>query len=93
MQAEDWSVLHDKVMVRRLEAEKERGGLAVPDKAQRQQSQGTVLRAGPGNGKGPLTVKEGDIVKFTAFSGVPLAENDESVILLREEEILAYYTP
>ena len=93
MQAEDWLVLHDKVMVRRLETEKEKGGFVVPDKAQRQQSQGTVLRAGPGNGKGPLTVKEGDIVKFTAFSGVPLTEDDESVVLLREDEILAYHRP
>jgi len=90
MQAEDWMVLHDKVMVRRLDTETEKGGLAVPDKAQRQQSQGTVLKAGPGNGK-PLTVQAGDLVKFTAFSGVPLSEDDESVVLLREDEILAYH--
>lgn len=91
MKAEDWSVLGDKVLVRRDEAVTEKGGLAVPEKAQRQQAQGTVIRTGPGANGHPLTVREGDLVRFTAFSGVPLTDDDENVILLREDEILAYY--
>jgi len=91
----DWNVLYDKVLVRRDEATKEKGGLAVPDRAQRQQSQGTVVAVGMGrpNGNGgctPLTVRPGDVVRFTAFSGVPLSDDDENVILLREDELLAY---
>lgn len=90
MKAEEWEVLHDKVMVRRLETVTEKGGLAVPEKAQKEQSKGKVLKTGPGNGK-PLTVQPGDTVKFTAFSGVPLEEDDPTVVLLREDELLAYH--
>ena len=91
MKAEDWDILHDKVLVRRDETITEKAGLTVPQKAQRQQAQGTVLKVGPGvNGRG-LTVKPGDTVRFTAFSGVPLVDDDEDVILLREDELLAYW--
>ena len=91
----EWEVLDDKVLVQRDETETEKGGLAVPDKAQKKQSQGTVVKVGPGvlNNQGfrvPLTVLPGDRVRFTAFSGVPLDEDDESLILLREAELLAY---
>jgi len=85
----NWKVLHDKVLVRRDAPETERGGMVVPDKAQKKQSQGTVLAVGPGV-KDALTVQPGDRVKFTAFSGIPLDEDDESVVILREAEILAY---
>lgn len=91
MKAEDWEILYDKVLVRRDAMVTEKGGLAVPAKAQRQQAQGTVLKAGPGaNGRG-LTVQPGDTVRFTAFSGIPLVDDDEDVILLREDELLAYH--
>lgn len=96
MQAEDWKVLHDKVLVRRDDMVTEQGGLTVPEKARRQQAQGTVLRTGPGtrgsNGTWrPLTVKVGDQVRFSAYSGVPMVDDDESVIVLREDELLGYY--
>lgn len=91
----DWNVLYDKVLVRRDEAAAEKGGLAVPEKHQRQQSSGIIVEVGQGrpNGNGgltPLLVRAGDRVKFTAFSGVPLDEDDETLVLLREDELLAY---
>jgi chaperonin GroES len=92
---EDWNVLYDKVLVRRDAAVEEKGGMVVPEKARRQQSQGTVVATGPGHplpegGFNSLTVRPGDKVKFTAFSGVPLDEDDEDLILVREAELLAY---
>lgn len=91
----DWSVLYDKVLVKRDAAQEEKGGIAVPQRAQRQQSQGTVIATGQGHPRPdgtftPLIVQEGDVVKFTAFSGVPLDEDDENLILIREAELLAY---
>jgi chaperonin GroES len=91
----EWNVLYDKVLVRRDAAATEKGGLAVPTQAQRKQSQGTVISTGLGrpNGNGgltPLTVRPGDVVRFTSFSGVSLSDDDEDVILLREDELLAY---
>lgn len=85
----DWKVLHDKVLVKRDEALTEKGGLAVAEKFQRKQSQGTVI----GVGSTVTTVTRGDRVKFTAFSGIPLDEDDESVVILREAELLAYQRP
>jgi len=91
----EWNVLYDKVLVERDAPEEEKGGIAVPARAQRQQSQGTVIATGQGRPQpdgtfAPLVVRVGDVVKFTAFSGVPLSEDDENLILIREAELLAY---
>lgn len=94
MAEEKWKVLYDKVLVKRDEPEAEKAGITVPDKAQRLQSQGTVLATGEGRVDGvrmrPLTVRPGDRVKFSAYSGVPLDDDHPELVLLREDEILAY---
>src|SRR5262249_44944285 len=86
--------LHDRVIVKRIE-EKEtvRGGIIIPDSAKEKPMEGEVIAVGPGKReKGelhPLDVKVGDRVLFGKYSGTEIKIDDEDVLILREEEILA----
>jgi chaperonin GroES len=86
--------LHDRVIVKRIE-EKEsvKGGIIIPDSAKEKPMEGEVLAVGPGRReKGelfPLDVKVGDRVLFGKYSGTEIKVEDEEVLILREEEILA----
>ena len=86
--------LHDRVIVRRIE-EKEsvKGGIIIPDSAKEKQQEGEVIAVGGGKReKGelvPLDVKVGDRVLFGKYSGTEIKIDDEDLLILREEEILA----
>jgi chaperonin GroES len=86
--------LHDRVVVRRIE-EKEsvKGGIIIPDTAKEKQQEGEVIAVGSGKReKGeliPLDVKPGDRVLFGKYSGTEIKIEDEELLILREEEILA----
>ena len=86
--------LHDRVIVKRIE-EKEsvKGGIIIPDSAKEKPMEGEVLAVGPGRReKGelfPLDVKVGDRVLFGKYSGTEIKIEDQEVLILREEEILA----
>ena len=86
--------LHDRVVVRRIE-EKEsvKGGIIIPDSAKEKQQEGEVIAVGSGKReKGeriPLDVKPGDRVLFGKYSGTEIKIEDEELLILREEEILA----
>jgi chaperonin GroES len=86
--------LHDRVVVRRIE-EKEsvKGGIIIPDSAKEKQQEGEVIAVGAGKReKGervPLDVKPGDRVLFGKYSGTEIKIEDEDLLILREEEILA----
>lgn len=86
--------LHDRVIVKRIE-EKEsvKGGIIIPDSAKEKPMEGEVLAVGPGRReKGelfPLDVKVGDRVLFGKYSGTEIKVEDQEVLILREEEILA----
>lgn len=86
--------LHDRVIVKRIE-EKEsvKGGIIIPDSAKEKPMEGEVLAVGPGRReKGelfPLDVKVGDRVLFGKYSGTEIKVDNEEVLILREEEILA----
>ena len=86
--------LHDRVVVKRLE-EKEsvKGGIIIPDSAKEKQQEGEVIAVGSGKReKGeliPLDVKVGDRVLFGKYSGTEIKIDDEDLLILREEEILA----
>ena len=86
--------LHDRVIVKRIE-EKEtvRGGIIIPDTAKEKPQEGQVVAVGPGKReKGelvPLDVKPGDRVLFGKYSGTEIKIEDEDLLILREEEILA----
>jgi chaperonin GroES len=86
--------LHDRVVIRRIE-EKEsiKGGIIIPDSAKEKQQEGEVIAVGSGKReKGeliPLDVKPGDRVLFGKYSGTEIKVEDEELLILREEEILA----
>ena len=87
--------LHDRIIVKRLEEESvTSGGIIIPDSAKEKPQQGKVLAVGKGitleNGKVlPLAVKEGDRVLFTRYAGTEIKIDDEEVLIMREEDLLA----
>jgi chaperonin GroES len=89
--------LHDRVVIRRIE-EKEsiKGGIIIPDSAKEKQQEGEVIAVGSGKReKGeliPLDVKPGDRVLFGKYSGTEIKVDDEELLILREEEILAKFS-
>ncbi|HMI51294.1 MAG TPA: co-chaperone GroES [Candidatus Saccharimonadales bacterium] len=90
--------LHDRVVVRRIE-EKEsiKGGIIIPDSAKEKQQEGEVIAVGSGkrgeNGQIlPLDVKVGDRVLFGKYGGTEIKIEDEELLILREEEILAKFS-
>jgi chaperonin GroES len=87
--------LGDKVAVRRLEAdEKTAGGIVLPDSAREKPQQGRVLSVGDGrlllDGSRVMhQVQEGDRVLFTPWAGVEIIVDQEEVLIMKEDEILA----
>ena len=86
--------LHDRVVVRRLEAElKSAGGIIIPETAQEKPQQGEVVAVGPGakNDKGeiaPLDVKAGDRVLFGKWSGTEVKIDGEDLLIMKESDIM-----
>ena len=87
--------LHDRVIVKRTEAEeKTAGGIVLPDSAKDKPRQGTVISVGPGkimdNGEvRPLEVKKGDEILFGSYAGTEVKMGTEEYMVLSESEILA----
>jgi len=92
----EWNCLYDKLIVRRRPAVEQVGTLAVPEAHRKAQNVGTVVATGSGRlvaGNAnvvPLTIKVGMSVLFSAFAGVPLEGEDPDLLILREDEILAF---
>lgn len=86
--------LHDRVLVRRIEAdEKTAGGIIIPDTAKEKPQEGEVVAAGTGarNEAGtvqPLEVKTGDKILFGKWSGTEVKVNGEELIIMKESDIL-----
>ena len=92
----DWNCLYDKLIVRRRPADEVVGSVVVPEAHRKAQNVGTIVAVGTGRlvaGNAfpiPLTLKVGDTVLFSAFSGVPLEGEEPDLVILREDEILAF---
>ena len=86
--------LHDRVLVRRIEAdEKTAGGIIIPDTAKEKPSQGEVISVGPGgrdeSGKLiPIDIKAGDRVLFGKWSGTEVKIDGEDLLIMKESDIL-----
>ncbi|AHE57225.1 co-chaperone GroES [Sphingomonas sanxanigenens] len=86
--------LHDRVLVRRVEAEqKTAGGIIIPDTAKEKPQEGEVVAAGSGakaeDGKvTPLDVKAGDRILFGKWSGTEVKVNGEELLIMKESDIL-----
>ena len=87
--------LGDRVVVEREESEsKTAGGIVLPDSAKDKPSRGTVIAVGDGRllddgSRGALQVKIGDKVLFTSYAPEAIKVNDQELLLMREEDILA----
>ncbi len=86
--------LHDRVVVKRLEAKEQmRGGIIIPDTAKEKPQEAEVVAVGPGKmdeGKRQaMDVKAGDVVLIGKYSGSEIKIDDEEYTILREDEILA----
>jgi chaperonin GroES len=86
--------LHDRVLVRRVEAEeKTKGGIIIPDTAKEKPQEGEVVAVGAGakseEGKvTPLDVKAGDKILFGKWSGTEVKIDGEDLIIMKESDIL-----
>jgi len=86
--------LHDRVVVRRIEAEeKTSGGIIIPDTAKEKPQEGEVVAVGPGardnDGKlVALSVKAGDRILFGKWSGTEVRIDGEELLIMKESDIL-----
>jgi len=86
--------LHDRVLVRRVEAEeKTAGGIIIPDSAKEKPAEGEIVSIGSGtraeNGTiTPLDVKVGDRVLFGKWSGTEVKVDGEDLLIMKESDIL-----
>jgi chaperonin GroES len=86
--------LHDRVVVKRVEAEeKSKGGIIIPDTAKEKPQQGEVVAVGPGgrdeNGKLiPMDLKAGDRVLFGKWSGTEVKLDSEELLIMKESDIM-----
>jgi chaperonin GroES len=87
--------LHDRVVVRRIDAEeKTAGGIIIPDTAKEKPQEGEVIAAGPGarSEQGqlvPLDVKPGDRVLFGKWSGTEVKIEGQDLLIMKESDLLA----
>ena len=86
--------LHDRVVVRRLEAEeKTAGGIIIPDTAKEKPQEGEIVAVGPGardeSGKvAALDVKAGDRVLFGKWSGTEVKIDGEELLIMKESDVM-----
>ena len=86
--------LHDRVVVKRIEAEeKTAGGIIIPDTAKEKPQQGEVIAVGPGGrddtGKlTPIDVKVGDRVLFGKWSGTEVRLENQDLLIMKESDIM-----
>jgi chaperonin GroES len=86
--------LHDRVLVRRIDAEeKTKGGIIIPDTAKEKPQEGEIIAAGPGarNEQGqlvPLDVKPGDRVLFGKWSGTEVKIDGKDLLIMKESDLL-----
>jgi chaperonin GroES len=87
--------LNDRIVAKRREREEEiRGGIIIPDSAKEKPQEAEVIAVGPGklddSGKRtPLDVKVGDRVLIGKYSGSEIKYDDQDLVILREDEVLA----
>ena len=86
--------LHDRIVVKRIEAEaKSAGGILIPDSVKEKPQQGVVVAVGPGgrdeSGKLiPIDVKIGDRVLFGKWSGTEVKIDDDDYLIMKESDVM-----
>ncbi len=86
--------LHDRLVVRRLNAEeKTSGGIIIPDTAQEKPLEGEVVAVGPGarDERGlriPLDVKAGDRILFGKWSGTEVKIDGKDYVIIKQDDVM-----
>ena len=86
--------LHDRVVVKRIEAEgKTTGGIIIPDTAKEKPSQGEIVAVGPGGRDEagrviPIDLKVGDRVLFGKWSGTEVKIDNAELLIMNESDIM-----
>jgi chaperonin GroES len=86
--------LHDRVVVKRIDAEeKTKGGIIIPDTAKEKPQEGEVVAVGPGgrdeSGKLiPIELKSGDRVLFGKWSGTEVKLDGDELLIMKESDIM-----
>ena len=86
--------LHDRVVVRRIDAEeKTKGGIIIPDTAKEKPQEGEVIAVGPGgrdeSGKLiPIDLKAGDRILFGKWSGTEIKLEGEELLIMKESDVM-----
>jgi chaperonin GroES len=86
--------LHDRVVVKRVDAdEKSKGGIIIPDTAKEKPQEGEVMAVGPGgrdeSGKlVPLDLKVGDRILFGKWSGTEIKMHGEELLIMKESDVM-----
>ena len=86
--------LGDRVVLKQLEAEETtKSGIVLPGPAKEKPQQAEVIAVGPGgivDGKEvPMQVKVGDKVIYSKYAGTEVEVDDETLIVVKQNEILA----
>jgi len=90
----DFRPLHDRVLVKRVEAEeKTAGGIILPDTAQEKPMQGEVLAVGTGHKADdgsvtPLDVQKGDRILFGKWSGTEVTIDGAEMLIMKESDVM-----
>ena len=86
--------LHDRILVRRIEAdEKTAGGIIIPDTAKEKPQEGEVIAVGPGardeSGKlVELDVRVGNRILFGKWSGTEIKLDGEDLLIMKESDVM-----
>jgi chaperonin GroES len=86
--------LHDRVVVKRIEAEdKTTGGIIIPDSAKEKPRQGEIVAVGPGGRDEagqviPIDLKVGDRVLFGKWSGTEVKIDNAELLIMKESDIM-----
>jgi chaperonin GroES len=87
--------LGDKILVRRVEAEKKtKGGIVLPDTAKEKPAEGMVLAVGDGKllesgERAKFQVKKGDRILFSSYGGSEITVDGEELLVMGEDDVLA----
>ena len=85
--------LNDNVLIRRLEAEEQQGGIIIPDTAKEKPQEGQILAVGPGRrqddgSRRQLGVTVDNKVLFGKYAGTEITIDGEELLVMRESDLL-----
>ncbi|MEC7839321.1 MAG: co-chaperone GroES [Chlamydiota bacterium] len=86
--------LGNRVLVKRLESQTQKGGIILPDSAKKKQEQAKVVAIGTGKKDKSgntiaIPVKVGDTILMDKYAGQEVQVNDEELIIVRADDIIA----